>query len=135
MQKQDFFTSDRKGGFGERDVYKVNLTNYPVLEKDMKAKAVNNGPVMAILKGDVFDATAGSGMEAEVVIYDEAGVKVGSTSASEGSGEYFITLQANKTYQIKIDVKGYKPIDEKVEIKAAKEGATTVVKHYLLYKK
>jgi len=101
----------------------------------MKAKAANNGPVMAILKGDVFDATAGSGMEAEVVIYDEAGVKVASTSASEGSGEYFITLQANKTYQIKIEVKGYKAIDEKVEIKAAKEGATTVVKHYLLYKK
>ncbi len=133
--KTGFFTSDRKGGFGERDVYKVDLTNYPVLEKDMKAKALNDGPVMAILKGDVFDATAGSGMEAEVVIFDEAGVKIASTTASEGSGEYFITLQANKTYQIKIDVKGYKPIDEKVEIKAAKEGATTIVKHYLLYKK
>lgn len=130
-----YFTSDRKGGLGGRDVYKVDLTNYPVLEKEMKVKEVNNGPVMAILKGDVFDATAGTGMEAEVVIYDDAGTKVGSTSSSEGSGEYFITLLADKTYQIKIEVKGYKPIDEKVEIKAAKEGATTVVKHYLLYKK
>jgi glycine betaine/choline ABC-type transport system substrate-binding protein len=46
-----------------------------------------------------------------------------------------MTLEANKTYQVKIDTKGFKPIDEKVEIKAAKEGATTVVKHYLLYKK
>ncbi|MBL7890166.1 MAG: PD40 domain-containing protein [Bacteroidia bacterium] len=129
-----YFTSDRTGGFGERDLYKVDLANYPVLEKDMKPKAAN-GPVMAILKGDVFDATAGTGMEAEILILDETGAKVASTNASEGSGEYFITLLANKTYQIKIEVKGYKPIDEKVEIKAAKEGATTVVKHYLLYKK
>ncbi len=130
-----YFTSDRKGGLGERDIYKVDLTNYPVLDKDPRAKAINNGPVMAILKGDVFDATAGTGIEAEVVIYDETGAKVGSTTAGEGSGEYFITLLAGKTYTVKIDVKGYKPIEEKVDIKAAKEGATSVVKHYLLYKK
>ncbi|MGZ4158854.1 MAG: hypothetical protein ACXVED_17495 [Bacteroidia bacterium] len=130
-----YFTSDRKGGLGERDIYKVDLTNYPVLDKDMRAKATNNGPAMAILKGDIFDATAGSGMEAEVVVYDETGAKVGSTTSSEGSGEYFMTLLSGKTYEVKIEVKGYKPIDEKVDVKTAKEGATTVVKHYLLYKK
>lgn len=133
--KTGYFTSDRKGGLGERDIYEVDLSNYPVLEKDMKAKAQNNGPVMAILKGDVFDATMGTGIEAEVVIYDETGAKVGSTTAGDGSGEYFITLLAGKTYEVKIDVKGYKPVDEKVEIKVAKDGPTTVVKHYLLYKK
>jgi Tol biopolymer transport system component len=133
--KTGYISSNRKGGFGARDVYTVDLTNYPVLEKEMKKKVENNGPVMAILKGDIFDASAGAGMEAELVVYDETGAKVGSTSSSEGSGEYFLTLLTGKTYQVKIDVKGYKPVDEKVEIKAAKEGATTVVKHYLLYKK
>ncbi|HEY0029986.1 MAG TPA: tetratricopeptide repeat protein [Bacteroidia bacterium] len=130
-----YFTSNRKGGLGERDIYKVDLRNYPVLEKEMKKKEVNNGPSMAILKGDIFDASAGSGMEAEILIFDETGAKVGSTTSSEGSGEYFLTLPTGKTYQVKIEVKGYKPVDEKVEIKAAKEGATSVVKHYLLYKK
>jgi len=133
--KTGYFTSDRKGGLGERDVYKVDLSNYPVLEKDMAAKVADNGPKMAILRGDVFNATDGKAMEAEIVIYDESGQKVGSTSSSAEGGEYFITLEANKNYQVKIDAKGYKPVDEKVEIKAAKEGATTVVKHYLLYKK
>jgi Tol biopolymer transport system component len=133
--KTGYISSNRKGGFGARDVYTVDLTNYPVLEKEMKKKVENNGPVMAILKGDIFDASAGAGMEAELVVYDETGAKVGSTSSSEGSGEYFLTLLTGKTYQVKIDVKGYKPVDEKVEMKAAKEGATTVVKHYLLYKK
>lgn len=134
--KTGYIASNRKGGLGGRDVYRVDLTNYTVLEKDMKKKIEADGPVMAILKGDVFDAGAGSGMEAEIVVYDETGAeKVGSTSSSEGSGEYFLTLLAGKTYTVKIDIKGFKPIEEKVEIKAAKEGATTVVKHYLLYKK
>ena len=128
-----YFASNRKGGLGGRDVYKVDLVNYPVLDKEMKKK-VDGGPVMAILKGDIFDASAGAGMEAELVVYDETGAKVGSTTSSEGSGEYFLTLLAGKTYQVKIEVKGFKAIDEKVEIIAAKEGATTVVKHYLLYK-
>lgn len=133
--KTGYFTSDRKGGLGERDIYKADLTNYPVLEKDMKAKVVDNGPKMAILRGDVFNATDGTAMEAEINIYDADGKKAGSTSSSAEGGEYFITLEANKTYQVKIDMKGYKPIDEKVELKSAKDGATTVVKHYLLYKK
>lgn len=130
-----FFTSNRKGGLGERDVYKVDLSNYPVLERDMKPKAVNTGPVMAILRGTVFNATDGTALEAEVNILDDAGMKVGSTNSSADGGEYFITLLTGKTYQVKIDLKGYKPIEEKVEVMAAKEGATTIVKHYLLYKK
>ena len=129
-----YFSSDRKGGLGERDIYKVDLTNYPVLEKEMKAKIVNTGPAMAILRGDIFNATDGNAMEAELFIYDEEGKQVGNTSSTSGSGEYFIPLEANKTYQVKINMPGYKAIDEKVEVKAAKEGATTVVKHYLLYK-
>ena len=132
--KTGYFTSDRKGGLGDFDIYKVDLSSYSVLEKEMK-KVVNNGPVMAILKGDIFDASVGSGMEAELTVYDETGAKVGSTTSSSGSGEYFMTLLSGKTYEVKIDVKGYKPIDEKVEIKTAKEGATSIVKHYLLYKK
>ncbi len=129
-----YFSSDRPGGMGERDIYKVGLMNYPVLDKEMKFKT-NTEAVMAILKGDIFDATKGAGMVAEVVLYDETGTKIGST-LSEISGEYFITLPADKkNYRVTIDTEGFKSIDEKVEIRAAKEGATTVIKHYLLYKK
>jgi len=129
-----YFSSNRKGGLGARDLYMADLSNYPVMEKDMKPKQVNTGPSMAILRGDVFNATDGNAMEAEIKVFDAEGKQVGSTSSSAEGGEYFITLEANKTYQVKIDMKGYKPVDEKVEIKAAKSGPTTVVKHYLLYK-
>lgn len=127
-----YFTSDRKGGKGDLDIYKVDLSNYPVLEKDMKAKVIDS---MAILKGTIFNANDGSAMEAEVVFYDQNGTKIGGTTSNAGSGDYFITLLAGKTYQVKIELEGYKPVDEKVEVKAAKDGPTVLVKHYLLYKK
>ncbi|MDO9187870.1 MAG: tetratricopeptide repeat protein [Bacteroidia bacterium] len=127
-----YFTSDRKGGKGDLDIYKVDLSNYPVLEKDMKAKVIDS---MAILKGTIFNATDGSAMEAEIVFYDQNGTKIGGTTSNSGSGDYFITLLAGKTYQVKIELEGYKPVDEKVEVKAAKDGPTVLVKHYLLYKK
>lgn len=133
-----YFGSDRKGGLGERDIYKVDLSNYAVLEKDMKAKpktgSTEPAPVMAILKGDIFDGTAGKGIEAELKVYDDAGKEVASTISSESTGEYFITLLAGKNYHVKIALKNYKPVDEKIEVVPAKEGPTTVIKHYLLYK-
>ena len=136
--KTGYFNSDRKGGLGERDVYTVDLTNYPVLEKDMKPKVktptTEATAVMAILKGDIFDAIANKGIEADLKVYDDAGNEVGSTSSVTDSGEYFITLIAGKSYHVKISKKGFKPIDEKVELIPAKEGPTTIVKHYLLYK-
>ena len=45
-----------------------------------------------------------------------------------------VPLPAKAQGNIKIAPKNYKPVDEKVEIAVAKEGPTTVVKHYLLYK-
>ncbi len=129
-----YFISDRKGGLGDLDVYKLDLFHYPVLEKDMKYKT-DSLPAMGILKGTVFNATDGSALEAEVVIMDDKGAKVGSTMSSTGGGDYFITLSTAKTYEVKIELEGYKPISEKVEIKPAKGvGSPTLIKHYLLYK-
>lgn len=129
-----YFISDRKGGLGDLDIYRLDLMHYPVLEKDMKYKT-DSMPAMGILKGTVFNATDGTALEAEVVIMDETGAKVGSTMSSSGGGDYFITLSTAKVYEVKIELEGYKPISEKVEIKAAKAmGSPTLVKHYLLYK-
>lgn len=132
--KTGYFNSDRPGGLGERDIYQVDLSKYLVLEKEMIPKPDNNTVAMAILKGDIFDATEGKGIEAEVLIFDEAGEKVASTTSADSNGEYFITLPADKIYQVKINLKHYKPIEEKVDLKINSESTTTtVVKHFLLY--
>jgi hypothetical protein len=128
-----YFTSDRKGGKGDLDIYKVDLASYPVLEKDMKAKVIDS---MAILKGTIFNAKDGTPMEAEISFFDQNGTKIGNTMSNISSGDYFITLLAGKKYQVKIELEGFKTVDEKVEIKpATREGANILVKHFLLYKK
>lgn len=129
-----YFISDRKGGLGDLDIYKLDLIHYPVLEKEMKYKT-DSLPAMGILKGTVFNATDGIALEAEVVVLDETGARVGSTNSKSGGGDYFLTLSTGKTYEIKIELDGYKSISEKVEIKAVKGvGSPTLIKHYLLYK-
>ncbi len=136
--KTAYITSDRKGGLGESDIYKVDLSHYPILEKDpAKAAAAAVTPGFSILKGTVISNEGASALAAELNIYDEAGQKVGNTmSHSDESGDYFITLPGNKKYTVKIELKDYKPLEESFLLPASKDGNTyTQVKHFLMYKK
>lgn len=128
--KTGYFASDRKGGLGERDLYKVDLTNFSVLEKDFKPRS--NDPGIAILKGTVFNGDA-TPLESVISIFDEAGAKVAETTSSE-EGDYFITLPAGKTYEVKTKAKGYKETVEKAELKSSRETTYTLVKHFILSK-
>ncbi len=127
-----YISSNRPGGMGERDIYKVDMSNYDVLggkSRKESAEAVK----MSILKGTVFTGESGKPIPAELVIFDEAGAEVGRTSASD-DGNYFITLDGGKTYEIRIDVKGCKPVSEKVKLDKGTTGPFTLVRHFLLYK-
>ncbi len=136
--KTAYISSDRKGGFGDVDIYKVDLGNYPVLEKDpAKAMASQASPGISILKGTVISNEGASTLSAEINIYDKDGKLVGNTlSHAEEGGDYFITLPGNNSYTVKIDLKDYKPLSETFLLPCSKDGSTyTQVKHFLLYKK
>jgi len=134
--KTAYIGSNRKGGLGESDIYKVDLSHYPILEKD-PTKAASNTPGISILKGTVLSNEGASALTAEINIYDEAGQKVGNTTSNgETGGDYFITLPGNKKYTVKIELKDYKPLEETFLLPASKDGSTyTQAKHFLLYKK
>ncbi len=127
-----YFSSNRKGGLGESDIYVVSLDDYAVLEKDFKKKT-NNG--LSILKGMVRDGFEGKGMDAvEVLILSETGEKVAATNTNE-NGEYFITLKGNTKYEIKIGKKGFTKVDEKITLPLGKGTETyTLEKQFLLNK-
>jgi Tol biopolymer transport system component len=136
--KTAYITSDRKGGLGESDIYKVDLSHYPILEKDpAKAAAAAVSPGFSILKGTVISNEGAAALGAEINIYDEAGQKVANTSShADESGDYFITLPGNKKYTVKIELQNYKPLEETFLLPASRDGNTyTQVKHFLLYKK
>ena len=127
-----YIASDRKGGFGERDIYKVDVSRYNLIGK---LGSKNTEPALSILKGTIYTSDTGQPLEADITFTDAAGNKAGSTTSST-EGDYFITLKGNAKYTIKVEVKGYKPAEETVELKEGKGGTIySLVKHFLMNKK
>jgi carboxypeptidase family protein/WD40 repeat protein len=126
-----YLSSDRPGGFGENDLYRVDLQDYAVLEKDFKRKADNT---LSIVKGLVRDGFEGKAVEGvEIVFTNDTGEKVSITTNE--NGEYLITLKGGVTYQVKVTKDGYKPTEDKVMLKLNKTGAAyTIEKQFLLSK-
>ncbi len=128
--KYAYFSSERKGGLGESDIYKIDLKEYSILEKDGKKKAGNG---LSILKGTIRDGFEGYGIaEVEIIVTDDATSQVASTFTNE-NGEYFFTLKGGN-YTLSVKKKGFKDITEKIELKLSTKETLTLEKGYLLKK-
>ncbi len=129
--KMAYIASDRKGGLGESDIYSVDLTNYGIFEKDGKKKT-NDG--LSILKGTIRDGFEGSGIASvDIKIMDATGALI-ATTVTNDNGEYFITLKGDVSYTLNIVKKGYKTVNEKVDLKLGKNEAFSLEKQIMLTK-
>lgn len=125
-----YFSSNRNGGLGETDIYMVDLQDFAILEKDGIRKSTNG---LSILKGTIREGFEGYGIaETEVMVKDEKGTIAASGLTNE-NGEYFFTLPGGK-YTIVIRKKGYKEIEEALEITANNKETMVFEKGYLLKK-
>jgi tetratricopeptide (TPR) repeat protein len=126
-----YFASERKGGLGESDIYSADLSEYGILEKDGKKKMNSE---LSILKGIIRDNFEGSAVaSSDIQIIDAEGKNIASTLSNE-NGEYFLTLKGGVIYTVKISKKGYKTIEEKVELKTGKADTFTLEKQFMLSK-
>lgn len=125
-----YFSSDRPGGLGETDIYKIDLKDYAILEKDGK-KVSGNG--LSILRGTIRDGFEGYGIQdVEVSLKDDKNTLVASTSTNE-NGEYFFTMRGGK-YTLHISKKGFSDITDNIEIGTSTKETIIVEKGYLLKK-
>jgi len=123
--KTAYIDSDREGGLGERDIWTVDMT-------EMMPKP-HTGPYMSLLTGSIFNVD-GKPVVADLKFFDASGTQVGSTSSS-AEGNYQIQLEGDKTYEVRIEMPGYKAIKESIKLDADKDGAMfELVKHFILYK-
>ncbi|MDP2385516.1 MAG: carboxypeptidase regulatory-like domain-containing protein [Bacteroidota bacterium] len=131
--KVAYFASNREGGLGETDIYKVDLMDYAVLQKDFKKMTGNE---LSILKGMIRDGFEGKGLDgAEVELTTESGDKVTSTVTNE-MGEYFFSVKGGTTYKIKISKKGFIDTNETINLPMGNNGETaSLEKQFLLNKK
>jgi tetratricopeptide (TPR) repeat protein len=126
-----YISSDRLGGFGENDIYKIDLKEYAILEKNFKKHSDNT---LSIIKGLVRDGFEGKPIEgAEILFTNEAGEKV--SLITNETGEYLITLKGDAVYQVKVSKAGLKPTEEKITLPVNKTGDIfTLEKQFLLNK-
>ncbi len=125
-----YISSDRKGGFGESDLYKIDLKDYSILEPDGK-KRNNNG--LSILKGTIRDGMEGYGVQdVEILVKDEGNNTIASTNTNE-NGEYFFTMKGGK-YSLVVRKKGFQEINEAFDLGMSEKETVILEKGYLLKK-
>lgn len=106
--KTAYFSSERPGGFGEQDIYEVDLNSegYPVL----KGKILSASDTTAHVKATIAleDATNGK-------LY-------GIYKNNVGSGNYILLFNYGRKYSISIRAEGYKTLEKEFIISESKEG-------------
>jgi Tol biopolymer transport system component len=127
-----YFVSKREGTLGGFDIFKVDLTNYNVMGNEKASKAIPVG--LSILKGTVIDKDANTIYGAVVKVLDETGKLVTYTESNE-EGNYFLTVDGDRTYTITIQLAGFNDFSEKVYVTKDASGTQTVSKALVLERK
>lgn len=124
-----YISSERKGGLGESDIYKIDLKDYAILEKDGKRKSGG----LSILKGTIREGGEGYGIpDVEVTVTNGSDAVIASATTNE-NGEYFLTLNGGN-YTLSVQKKGYQDIVEKVALGHSEKETVILEKGYLLKK-
>lgn len=135
--KTAYISSSREGGLGKTDIYQVDMTNYYKDNKNINKDLVDKltGPVLSILKGSIVDAETSLPVVVELIINDTDENKEVARVSSNEKGEYFITLQSEKKYELVVNSNKYKPLDIKFKLPKGIGETYTLTKHILLNKK
>ncbi len=113
--KTGHYSSVREGGFGERDIYKIDMTDYPILAEGV---SIN----LSILRGTI--SSGEDKIVADIEFKDGTGNVVGKTSCND-DGNYFITLAGGTKYNTTISAEGHNSITVDIDLPLGK-GATYV---------
>ena len=127
--KTGYFASNRKGGMGGRDIYKVDLSQYPLLGNDT-GKMKSTG--LSILRGKVTTSKGKALEGAKVTVTDSAGTKTPLQTNSDGN--YFITLKGNSVYKVKAESSGYKSSTITVHLPTSSVGTYSMQQDFILEK-
>ncbi|PBQ33470.1 hypothetical protein CNR22_17365 [Sphingobacteriaceae bacterium] len=125
-----YVSSNRKGGLGDADIYKIDLKDYAILEPDGKVKTSNG---LSILKGTIREGNEGYGVQDAVVIVKDADNNEVASANTNETGEYFFTMRGGK-YSLVVKKKGYTEITENIDLGLSEKETVILEKGYLLKK-
>lgn len=114
--KTAHYSAVREDGLGERDIYKIDMSNYPILSSGV---AIN----LSILKGAV---TSGEDeVAADITFKDATGNEVAKT-ACDDNGNYFITLAGGNKYTATVSAEGYTTKTTEINLPLGNGGKTLI---------
>ncbi len=112
--KTAYYSSERKGSLGDRDIFEINFT---ALEKKK-----DKGPRLALLKGKIYDSKTKQPIEATIEIVNlKTGEKVSNFTSNSQTGSYMVSLPAGVNYGIYVNGVGYLFHSENIDLPDASE--------------
>lgn len=99
-----YFSSDRKGGFGQQDIYTVTPGYF------------GEAPVLALVVGTITGE--GKPLDASINVSNaDTGEQQGSYHSNSSTGKYIIALTPGNNYKVAIEVEGYESQYQYVNVK------------------
>lgn len=106
-----YYASAKEGGYGEKDIYLIDLTPPVVVVKEdtvVETKPVEVKNTLTILKGTVTDAKTQEPLGAPIKVIDnEKNLVIATFKSNSSSGKYLISLPSGKNYRIEVDREDY----------------------------
>jgi tetratricopeptide (TPR) repeat protein len=125
-----YYTSNKDDSIGDLDIYEIDMTYYGV-DKNSEGGAAAAAKNISIISGKVIDSDAGQTLEADLIVVDlENGSK--QTVSTDENGNYFVTLEGGKQYELQVQLKGFKNYSDKVYLKRADKGTFNLSKIIVL---
>ena len=114
-----YYSSDKKGGYGDMDIYKITI--------------VENLDMITILKGNVFDEVFYRPVNSNILIKEINGSYIKNLTTYKKTGEYYINLPIGKKYQITVTAPDFDTIVDQIEILNSDQNQV-ITKMFLLKK-
>lgn len=121
-----YFASEKPGGFGENDIYKITFLGpekQPILNTEDQLLAMVASPIshlktenevevklakLTILKGIVEDEKSKNPLESTIELIDnEKNILLATFNSNSSTGKYLVTLPSGKNYGIAVKREGY----------------------------
>jgi hypothetical protein len=93
-ERSAYFSSDREGGFGNDDIYKVDILDHESFKK--------------VVKGKINDVTSGKALKTKITVINEEDHNLnGIYTSNPNNGNFIMVIRPMEYYQFIIEAEGF----------------------------